>query len=120
MNAQISELVNRSYDPKGDSVFFVKTHRYFDQIRQKEHRPTVAIVLAGGGARGTAHIGVLRYLEEKGIPIDFVAGTSMGGLMGGLYAMGYSVDQIDSLIRGIDWEVMMSDNIPMESYSYDQ
>lgn len=120
VNAQISELVNRSYDPKGDSVFFVKTHRYFDQIRQKEHRPTVAIVLAGGGARGTAHIGVLRYLEEKGIPIDFVAGTSMGGLMGGLYAMGYSVDQIDSLIRGIDWEVMMSDNIPMESYSYDQ
>lgn len=120
VSAQNSELVNRSYDPRGDSVFFVKTHQYFDQIRQKEHRPTVAIVLAGGGARGTAHIGVLRYLEEKGIPIDFVAGTSMGGLMGGLYAMGYSVNQIDSLIRSIDWEVMMSDNIPRESYSYDQ
>jgi NTE family protein len=120
VSAQNSELVNRSYDPKADSVFFVKMHQYFDKIRQTEHRPTVAVVLAGGGARGTAHIGVLRYLEEKGIPIDFVAGTSMGGLMGGLYAMGYSVDEIDQLIRGIDWDVMMSDNIPMEYYSYDQ
>lgn len=118
--AQNSELVNVSYDPKGDSIFFEKTHRYFDHIRKTEHRPTVALVLAGGGARGTAHIGVMKFLEEKGIPIDFVAGTSMGGLMGGLYSMGYSVDEIDQLIRGIDWDVMMSDEIPMEYYSYDQ
>jgi NTE family protein len=120
VSGQNSELVNRSYDPQSDSVFFVKTHQYFEKIRRTEHRPTVAVVLAGGGARGTAHIGVLRYLEEKGIPIDFVAGTSMGGLMGGLYAMGYSVDEIDQLIRNIDWDVMMSDNIPMEYYTYDQ
>ena len=118
--SQNSELVNVSYDPKGDSVFFVKTHHYFEKIRQKEHRPTVALVLAGGGARGTAHIGVMKFLEEKGIPIDFVAGTSMGGLMGGLYAMGYSADEIDQLIRGIDWDVMMSDEIPTKYYSYDQ
>ena len=118
--SQNSELVNVSYDPKGDSIFFVKTHRYFEKIRQKEHRPTVALVLAGGGARGTAHIGVMKFLEEKGIPIDFVAGTSMGGLMGGLYSMGYSADEIDQLIRGIDWDVMMSDEIPTEYYSYDQ
>ena len=118
--AQNSELVNVSYDPKGDSIFFEKMHRYFDQIRETEHRPTVALVLAGGGARGTAHIGVMKFLEEKGIPIDFVAGTSMGGLMGGLYSMGYSADEIDQLIRGIDWDVMMSDEIPAEYYSYDQ
>lgn len=118
--AQNSELVNVSYDPKGDSIFFEKMHKYFTEIREKEHRPTVALVLAGGGARGTAHIGVMKFLEEKGIPIDFVAGTSMGGLMGGLYSMGYSADEIDQLIRGIDWDVMMSDEIPMEYYSYDQ
>jgi len=118
--AQNSELVNVSYDPKGDSIFFEKMHKYFAQIRAKEHRPTVALVLAGGGARGTAHIGVMKFLEEKGIPIDFVAGTSMGGLMGGLYSMGYSADEIDQLIRGINWDVMMSDEIPMEYYSYDQ
>ena len=118
--AQNSELVNVSYDPKGDSIFFEKMHKYFTEIREKEHRPTVALVLAGGGARGTAHIGVMKFLEEKGIPIDFVAGTSMGGLMGGLYSMGYSADEIDQLIRGINWDVMMSDEIPMEYYSYDQ
>lgn len=88
------------------------------EIRKKEGRPTVALVLAGGGAKGTAHIGVLKVLEEKGIPVDFVAGTSMGGLMGGLYAMGYSAVEIDSIVRSIDWNVMMSDNIPMEYYTY--
>ena len=118
--AQTSELVNPSYDLKGDSIFFSKMHQRFAQIREEEHRPTVALVLAGGGARGTAHIGVLKVLEEKGIPIDLVVGTSMGGLMGGLYSMGYSVEEIDHLIRNIDWEMMMSDNIPMQYYSYDE
>ncbi len=117
---QVSELVNLSYDPKNDSVFFERMHERMSHIRSTERRPTVALVLAGGGARGTAHIGVLRFLEEKGIPVDFVAGTSMGGLMGGLYAMGYSVDEIDQLIRNIDWDVMMSDNIPLGYYSYEQ
>ena len=117
---QNENLVNTSYDPQGDSIFFAKMHQRFAQIRENEHRPTVALVLAGGGARGTAHIGVLRFLEEKGIPVDFVVGTSMGGLMGGLYSMGYSVTEIDSLIRAIDWEMMMSDDVPMKYYSYDQ
>ena len=110
------ELVNISYDPKGDSIFFAKMQKKMAEIRKT--RPTVALVLAGGGAKGAAHIGVLKYLEEKGIPIDFVAGTSMGGLMGGLYAMGYSATEIDSIVRSIDWNVMMSDNIPMGFYTY--
>jgi len=115
---QVSELVNTSHDPTADSIFFAKMQKRMAKIR--EERPTVALVLAGGGARGTAHIGVLKYLEEKGISVDFVVGTSMGGLMGGLYAMGYSVQEIDSLIRSIDWGMMMSDNIPSDYYSYDQ
>ena len=110
------ELVNISYDPKSDSVFFAEMQKKMAEIRKS--RPTVALVLAGGGAKGAAHIGVLKYLEEKGIPIDFVAGTSMGGLMGGLYAMGYSATEIDSIVRSIDWNVMMSDNIPMDFYTY--
>jgi NTE family protein len=111
-------LVNISYDPKEDSIFFAKMQKRMAQIRKQEHRPTVALVLAGGGAKGAAHIGVLKVLEEKGIPVDLVAGTSMGGLMGGLYAMGYSAEAIDSIVRSIDWNVMMSDNIPMEFYTY--
>ena len=111
-------LVNISYDPHGDSLFFAKMQKRMAEIRKKEGRPTVALVLAGGGAKGAAHIGVLKVLEEKGIPVDFVAGTSMGGLMGGLYAMGYSAVEIDSIVRSIDWNVMMSDNIPMEYYTY--
>ena len=109
-------MVNVSYDPKGDSVFFAAMQKKMAEIRKT--RPTVALVLAGGGAKGAAHIGVLKYLEEKGIPVDFVAGTSMGGLMGGLYAMGYSATEIDSIVRSIDWNVMMSDNIPMDFYTY--
>lgn len=116
--AQENGLVNISYDPRSDSIFFAKMQKYMSDIRKTEHRPTVALVLAGGGAKGAAHIGVLKCLEEKGIPIDFVAGTSMGGLMGGLYAMGYSAMEIDSIVRSIDWNVMMSDNIPMEFYTY--
>lgn len=118
LSAQKYELVNISYDPVGDSVFFAKMQQRMAEIRNQEHRPTVALVLVGGGAKGAAHIGVMKCLEEKGIPIDFVAGTSMGGLMGGLYAMGYSAKQIDSIVRSIDWNVMMSDNIPMEFYTY--
>ena len=116
LSAQNSKLVNISYDPQGDSIFFAKMHRYMAEIRKT--RPTVAVVLAGGGAKGAAHIGVLKYLEEKGLPVDFVAGTSMGGLMGGLYAMGYSAVEIDSIVRSIDWNVMMSDDIPMGFYAY--
>ena len=68
-------------------------------------RPKVGVVLGGGGAKGAAHIGVLRYLEEQGIPVDYVAGTSMGSIMGGLYALGYTSSELSSIISGIDWDV---------------
>ena len=103
----------QSATPEADSLAFAKVRERMDSIRQ--YRPTVGLVLAGGGARGLAHLGVIKYIEELGIPVDLVAGTSMGGLIGGLYAMGYKHDQLDSLVRDIDWPVMMSDNIP-DSY----
>jgi len=114
--AQVDKLVNISYDPQSDSVFFEQMQQRMAEIRKT--RPTVALVLAGGGAKGTAHIGVLKFIEEKGIPVDFVAGTSMGALIGGLYSMGYSAVEIDSIVRAIDWNVMMTDNIPFDFYSY--
>ena len=105
-----------SADPKADSVAFAKVRARMDSIRQ--YRPTVGLVLAGGGARGLAHLGVIKYMEELGIPVDLVTGTSMGGLVGGLYALGYRHDQLDSLVRAIEWPVMMSDDIPNKYIGY--
>ena len=105
-----------SADPAADSLAFARVRARMDSIRQ--YRPTVGLVLAGGGARGLAHLGVIKYIEELGIPVDLVTGTSMGGLVGGLYALGYKHDQLDSLVRDIQWPVMMSDKIPNDFVSY--
>lgn len=114
-NAQNGLLVP-SVDPVADSIAIAKMRARMDSIRQ--YRPTVAVVLAGGGARGMAHLGVLRYMEEKGIPVDLIGGTSMGGLVSGLYSLGYGGRYLDSLVRAIDWTVMMSDKIPDSFQSY--
>src|SRR5688572_13846502 len=66
-------------------------------------RTRVGLVLGGGGARGAAHVGVLRVLEEHRVPVDCVAGTSMGALIGAAYASGMNSDEIESLIVGINW-----------------
>ena len=75
----------------------------------QEERPTVAVVLSGGGAKGVAHIAALRAIEQAGIPIDIICGTSMGSLVGGLYCIGYSTDFLDSLVRSQDWTALLSD-----------
>lgn len=85
----------------------------------KNDRPKVGVVLAGGGAKGAAHVGVLKYLEEQGIPIDYIAGTSMGAIIGGLYAMGYSPDEIDHIIKGADWPLLLSNSVPRANESYE-
>lgn len=72
-------------------------------------RPRIGLVLSGGGARGLAHVGVLEALEEQRIPIDAIAGTSMGAVVGGLYASGMTPKEIDELLRGIDWSVAFRD-----------
>ena len=72
-------------------------------------RKKVAVVLSGGGAKGVAHIGALKVLEEAGIPIDIITGTSMGSLVGGLYAIGYNAHSLDSIVRGMDWSYVLTD-----------
>ena len=105
-----------SVDPEQDSLAIVRVRAKMDSLRQ--YRPTVAVVLGGGGALGMAHLGVLRYIEEMGIPVDMVGGTSMGGLISGLYSLGYGAGYLDSLVRAIDWTVMMSDKIPDSYQTY--
>ena len=73
-------------------------------------RKRVAVVLSGGGAKGMAHIGMLKVLEKAGIPVDIVTGTSMGSIVGGLYSIGYSADELDSLVHKQDWAYILSDN----------
>lgn len=74
-------------------------------------RKKVGVVLSGGGAKGVAHIGVLKVLEEAGIPIDYIAGTSMGAIVGGLYSVGYDAKTLDSLVRVQDWMFLLSDKV---------
>ena len=81
-------------------------------------RPKIGLVLSGGGAKGAAHIGVLKYLEEAGIPIDYIAGTSMGSIVGGMYALGYSSDEILDIISSVDWDRLISNQVDRRMISY--
>ncbi|MCU0120597.1 patatin-like phospholipase family protein [Pseudomonas sp. B2M1-30] len=81
-------------------------------------RPKVGLVLSGGAARGLAHIGVLKALEEQGIKIDAIAGTSMGAVVGGLYASGYKIDELEKLALSIDWQQALSDAPPREDVPF--
>ncbi len=106
----------RGIDPVADSLAVVRMRQRMAEIRK--HRPTVALVLSGGGAKGAAHIGVIRYIEGLGIPVDMVLGTSMGGLIGGLYALGYTTDQMESLVTNMDWNWALSDKLSRKYVSY--
>jgi NTE family protein len=75
----------------------------------KKQRPKIGLALSGGGARGAAHIGVIKVLEELRIPIDYIAGTSMGAVIGGLYASGMSSDEVEKQLATIDWNDVFSD-----------
>lgn len=78
-------------------------------------RKTVGLVLSGGGAKGVAHIGVIKVLEEAGIPIDYIAGTSMGAIVGGLYSLGFSPKAMDSLMRSQDWLALLGNKISRDN-----
>jgi NTE family protein len=81
-------------------------------------RPKVALVFEGGGALGFAHIGVIEWIEAHHIPVDYVAGTSMGGLVGGLYASGLSPQEITTFVGGIKWSAVLSGQLPFPALSY--
>lgn len=81
---------------------------------QERARPRVALVLGGGGARGAAHVGVIEVLEELHVPVDYVVGTSMGAIVGGLYAVGYAPDEMADILAQADWLTILSDDPPRD------
>lgn len=85
---------------------------------QSASRPRICLVLSGGGARGMAHIGVLKVLEELKVPIDCIAGTSMGAVVGGLYASGLTVGEIDATMRSVDWQEAFRDAPPRQDLAF--
>lgn len=92
-------------------IFFLLKSPVFAQPLFKNSgalRPKVALVLSGGGARGVAHIGVLKEFERAGIPVDYIVGTSIGALVGGLYATGYSAHELDSIFTTANWEELLT------------
>ncbi len=85
---------------------------------QEQKKPKIGLVLSGGGAKGFAHIGVLKVLEEAGVKIDYIGGTSMGAVIGGLYASGYNASQIDSIFQATNFNELLNDFIPRSSKNF--
>jgi NTE family protein len=86
----------------------------------KAKRPTVGLVLSGGGAKGFAFIGLLKVIKEAGLPVDYIGGTSIGSIMGGLYAIGYDPDSIAKMVRSTDWDAILTDKIERKYISYEE
>ena len=78
-------------------------------------RPKIGLTLSGGGAKGLAHIGILKAIDSAGLKIDYITGTSMGSIIGSLYAIGYSADSIEKIIHRIDWDLLLSNQSTMRS-----
>lgn len=93
-------------------LFFLIPGISLSQDQSKPRKPKIALVLSGGGAKGFAHIGVLKILEQEGIPLDLIVGTSMGSLVGGIYSMGYSAAELEELVKSMNWETTLSDDVP--------
>ena len=101
-------------------MLLITLHTYPLSLSVEEGaRKKVAVVLSGGGAKGMAHIGVLKVLEKAGIPIDIITGTSMGSIIGGLYSIGYNANALDSMVRVQDWTYVISDREDLRSQSLD-
>lgn len=88
------------------------------QNKTEKKTPKVGLVLSGGGAKGLAHIGVLKVIDSLGIKIDYIAGTSMGAVIGGLYASGYSGKQLDSIFHEVDFDKLINDDLPRASKAF--
>jgi NTE family protein len=104
------------------SIFFLILIMMLPIIRVlgQEDRPKVGLVLSGGGAKGIAHIGILKKLEEVGLIPDYITGTSMGSIVGGLYAIGYSADELEELFTTVDWDQILTNKIPMDKVAIEE
>src|SRR5690606_14305905 len=98
-------------------VFFFVFLSFFLQGQEKKD-VKVGLVLSGGGAKGLAHIGALKVIEESGIEIDYIAGTSMGAIVGALYSAGYSARELDSIFHEINFNILIQDDIPRSAKTF--
>ena len=101
----------------GTITFFVLMGAYGQAVADQDP-PKVGLVLSGGGAKGMAHIGAIKVIEEAGVKIDYIGGTSMGAIIGALYASGYSASELDSLFRNTDLASLIQDNFPRGAKSF--
>ena len=92
----------------------------FTSILYAQTRPKIGVALSGGGAKGLAHIGILKAIDSAGLNVDYVTGTSMGGILGALYACGYSADTIEKMARKIDWDLLLTNAASLRSLSMDE
>ena len=97
---------------------FILTGVVAETAAAEERRPRIGLVLSGGGARGIAHIGVLKVLEEMRVPVDCIAGTSMGAIVGGLYAAGASPEELEKMVTGISWNEAFTDKQTADKLSF--
>ncbi|WP_104735283.1 patatin-like phospholipase family protein [Hanstruepera ponticola] len=97
-------------------LFFFTLVGFSQEANQQEVR--VGLVLSGGGAKGLAHIGVLKVIDSLGIKVDYIAGTSMGAIVGSLYASGYSGKDIDSIFEDVDFDKIINDNLPRAAKTF--
>lgn len=102
--------------------FVLVAHRSFSfqQDSSASPSPKIGLVLSGGGAKGMAHVGVIRAMEKAGIRPDYIVGTSMGSVIGGLYALGYSADELEQIIRAIDWDLIISNRVGFETVAFEE
>ncbi|MDW7692837.1 patatin-like phospholipase family protein [Flammeovirgaceae bacterium SG7u.111] len=87
---------------------------------QEKERPKIGLVLSGGGAKGIAHIGVLKAMEEAGLYPDYITGTSMGSIVGGLYSIGYSTDELERIVKEVDWSMLLTNKTPMNKVTFEE
>ncbi len=85
-----------------------------------QKKPVIGLTLSGGGAKGLAHIGILKAIDSAGLKVDLITGTSMGSIVGGLYAAGYTADSIEKMARAIDWRILLSNSVSMQSYTMEE
>lgn len=99
-------------------LVFAQANFLLAQETETSSRPKIGLVLSGGGAKGLAHIGTLKIIDSLGIKVDYIAGTSMGAIVGSIYASGYTGQQIDSIFETLDFDKIISDDIPRSSKTY--
>lgn len=101
-------------------LFFLLISFLTGLSQSSRERPKIGLVLSGGGAKGLAHIGILRAMEKAGLTPDYVTGTSAGSIVGGLYSIGYSADEIEQMASNVDWDVILSNKNPLNEITFEE